>query len=99
MVNPYEYYAGEWEIVFRSYPQSIAESTSISFNKDTEILTKAHDSSVTVDVSHNGTRLSDITYEANCTIINTKKHHGKSLDIRLENSVEERTLTITINRE
>ena len=99
MVNPYEYYAGEWEIVFRSCPQSIAESTSISFNKDTEILTIAHDSSVTVDVSHNGTRLSDITYEANCTIINTKKHHGKSLDIRLENSVEERTLTITINRE
>lgn len=99
LAHPYEYFGGEWEIVFRSTLPSIAESTSVSFNKETELLTIAHDSNVIVSVSHKGTRVSDVTYETNCTIIDVKQHHGKSLDISLANSVEERNFTITINKE
>lgn len=99
MTTPYEYNIGRWEIALRSHIPSIEESTSISFNNDTGIMTIAHDSRVNVHITHLGSTISGVRHEQNCTIIDVAQHHGKVINVHLESGSEERDFTITIKQE
>lgn len=96
VVAPFQMGTYGWELELEPPMKSLAEGTSISYDRTTKCIVISHDYRVKVSVKYLGGALAGVSYDETTTTINSEALTDKKITIELELEDEKRNIDLTI---